>query len=110
MEILATTPITDVTWYGKLIFAVMVIAALLAFFAIRDHEFGLAAGSCIVVIILVVILLTCPIIQEDKTTAIYTVEITDQEQYKQLIKDGYTFKRIFDNREIYRIQGPIINE
>ena len=49
-------------------------------------------------------------IQEDKTTAIYTVEITDSEQYQKLIEDGYTFKRVYDNREIYKIQGPIINK
>ena len=110
MEILSVTPITDVTWCGKLLFVIMVIAGLLALFAAHDHDVGFAAGCCVVVIILVVILLTCPMIQEDKETAIYTVEITDSEQYQKLIEDGYTFKRVYDNREIYKIQGPIINK
>ena len=44
MEILSVTPITDVTWYGKLLFVIMVIAGLLALFAAHDHDVGFAAG------------------------------------------------------------------
>lgn len=110
MEILSVTPITHVTWYGELIFIVMVLAALLALLAAHDHQTGIAIGSFIVTVVLFVVLIACPLTQEDKETADYTVEITDQEQYQKLIEDGYTFRRVYDNREIYNIRGPIINK
>lgn len=110
MEILSVTPITHVAWYGGVIFIVMALAALLALFAAHDHDTGIAIGSFIVTVVLFVILIACPMTQEDKETADYTVEITDQEQYQKLVEDGYTFKRVYENREIYNIRGPIINE
>ena len=110
MEILSVTPITHTTWYGGLIFIITAIAALITIFATSNHEMSTAIGGLLVTIVLFVILITCPMTEEDKKTAIYTVEITDSEQYQKLIEDGYTFNRLYDNREIYRIQGPIINK
>ena len=110
MEILSVMPITYIAWYGGLIFVITVITALLAIFAACDHERGTAITSFIITVVLFVILVTCPMTQEDKENAIYTVEITDSEQYQKLIEDGYTFERVYDNREIYNIRGPIINE
>lgn len=109
MEILSVTPITHVAWYGGLIFIVMALAGLLALFSARDQP-GLSICSFIVTIILFVVLITCPMTQEDKETADYTVEITDPEQYQKLVENGYTFERVYENREIYNIRGPIINE
>lgn len=35
----------------------------------------------------------------------YVVEITDETKYKELVEEGYTFKRIYENKEIYSITG-----
>ena len=35
----------------------------------------------------------------------YVVEITDETKYKELVEKGYTFKRIYENKEIYSITG-----
>ena len=38
----------------------------------------------------------------------YTVEITDPTQYKILIEKGYTFKQLFETKEIYTIVGEVL--
>ena len=35
----------------------------------------------------------------------YVVEITDEAKYKELVEKGYTFERIYENKEIYSITG-----
>lgn len=35
----------------------------------------------------------------------YVVEITDETKYKELVEEGYTFKRVYENKEIYSITG-----
>ena len=35
----------------------------------------------------------------------YVVEITDETKYKELVEEGYTFERIYENKEIYSITG-----
>ena len=35
----------------------------------------------------------------------YVVEITDETKYKELVEKGYTFERLYENKEIYSITG-----
>ena len=38
----------------------------------------------------------------------YVVEITDAEKYKELVDDGYTLDKLYDNRDIYMLTGDVI--
>lgn len=38
----------------------------------------------------------------------YVVEITDAEKYKELVDNGYTLDKLYDNRDIYTMTGDVI--
>lgn len=43
----------------------------------------------------------------DPTKMKYTVEITDESTFKELVNKGYSFTKLFDTKEIYEIVGDV---
>jgi len=38
----------------------------------------------------------------------YVVEVTDENKYKELIDDGYSLDKLYENRNIYKITGDAL--
>ena len=107
MEILTTAEIMKVAWYIPLIIAVFFISGIMAIVtAFNDAyiTFTICVLLCVASIILILVLPT----EISNGQMSYTIEITDSAQYQTLVEKGYTFKRLFDNREIYTIIGDVL--
>lgn len=107
MEILESSNITATPWWT--IVAVIMIGSgiVLGLIAFVDEQIGKSAIFLIIALIgLLIIFITPTEIPTDKMS--YTVEITDDTLYQTLINKGYSFKRIFENKEIYTIIGDVL--
>ena len=107
MEILESHDITTIS--GLYFIAVAVGASFVTFLfaALCTGKKQTALWCGIVVIIAGIILFTVnPYPTVGKTS--YTVEITDNSKYKELVESGYKFSRVYENRNIYIIEGDIL--
>ena len=107
MEILESSNITATPWWT--IVAVIMIGSgiVLGLIAFVDEQIGKSVIFLIVALIgLLIMFITPTEISTDKMS--YTVEITDDTLYQTLINKGYSFKRIFENKEIYTIIGDVL--
>lgn len=104
MEILSYEPVKDIAWWT---IAVLIIGtiSLISFLIMWANEidigtviFGIITFACIAIVFF-----TPSSIETEKIK--YTVEITEEEQYRHLINADYKFKKLYDNREIYEITG-----
>ena len=111
MEILSTTPIQEVTWYAIVLFFMLISAIVVAVQSTKEEGKATTAIAALIVIVIFVVMMTCPMTKNSETSANYTVEIIEAEQYQKLIEGGYTFDtRVYENRNIYKISGPIIGD
>lgn len=110
MEILAVEPImtfSDIT--GIALLAVIITGIIFGMCSESDAEIGMIiSGVCFV--IAMVVLIGSAFFQVESGKYKYTVEITEESKYKELIEEGYEFKRIYDNKEIYNISGAPLEE
>ena len=107
MEILKITPVTTAAWW--LIVAVMaffVCGALAVIAASNDSPILTIIFTFIALAAIVIIVVTPSEVPTDKMS--YTIEITDPSQYQILVEKGYSFKRLFENKEIYTIIGDVL--
>ena len=103
MEILEITQVTKIAWW--------LAAAIMAFFvcgalATNDAPIPTIIFALLALIALVIIVIAPSEIPTDQMS--YTVEITDPAQYQILVEKGYSFKRLFENKEIYTIIGDVL--
>ncbi len=104
MEILEFHVIETVPWYvyvcllGVGFFALGGVLCLNDDCPVLGAFLGLGAVICIIVLVL-----NPWVVPTDQMS--YTVEITDSAKYQELIQKGYTFSRVYENREIYIIKG-----
>lgn len=111
MEILSTTPVQEITWYAVVLFFAMMTALVITIHSTKNDNSGVTAIFALVFIVILVIMFACPMTKDSETSANYTVEIIEPEQYQKLIESGYTFDaRVYENRNIYKISGPIIGD
>ena len=107
MEILESSNITATPWWT--IVSVIMIGGgiVLGLIAFVDEQIEKSAIFLIIALIgLLIRFITPTEIPTDKMS--YTVEITDNTLYQTLIDKGYSFKRIFENKEIYTIIGDVL--
>lgn len=105
MEILNSQQLTDAN-LTPFLFILAICICMGTFVAFVETDKSLGAWVSVIIIIISIIFLfklpwTKPIDQWR-----YTVEITDETKYKELIDNGYKFSSpIYKNREIYYITG-----
>ena len=107
MEILKITPVTTAAWW--LIVAVMaffVCGVLAVIAASNDSPILTIIFTLIALAAIVIIVVTPSEVPTDKMS--YTIEITDPSQYQILVEKGYSFTRLFENKEIYTIIGDVL--
>jgi len=107
MEILATAAITKVAWYVPLIIAVFFISGIMAIVTASNDAYIALTICALLSIASIILILTLPT-EIPNGQMSYTIEITDSAQYQTLIEKGYTFKRLFENKEIYTIIGDVL--
>lgn len=110
MEILAVEPIMALGAVTGIAFLIVIITGILFGICCKaDTEAGMAiSGICLA--IAMVVLIGSIFFPEESGNYKYTVEITEESKYKELIEEGYEFKRVYDNREIYNISGAPLEE
>ena len=110
MEILAVEPImtlSDIT--GIALLAVIITGILFGICSEADTEIGMIIlGICFVIAMFV--LIGSAFFQVESGKYKYTVEITEESKYKELIEEVYEFQRVYDNKEIYNLKKYIKNE
>ena len=107
MEILEITQLTEVAWWFPTSIAIACICLPLAIVAAFNDAHVHAALFAIVALAAIAVIIFTPLeVPTDKMS--YTIEITDPAQYQILIEKGYSFKRLFENKEIYTIIGDVL--
>ena len=107
MEILEIAQVTRVAWWLVASVMALFVCLLLAFIAAFNDAYLPAVICAIIALIAIAVIVITP--SEVPTNQMsYTVEITDPAQYQILVEKGYTFKRLFENKEIYTIIGDVL--
>ena len=75
-------------------------------FIASDHY--IIGTICLILGIIGLIIIVILPAENASKQMMYTVEITDPAQYQILIERGYSFKRLFENKEIYTIVGDVL--
>lgn len=107
MEILEIAQVTKMAWW--LIVAIMaffVCGALAIIAASNGSTIPTIIFALLALISIVIIVIAPSEVPTDQMS--YTVEITDPAQYQILVEKGYSFKRLFENKEIYTIIGDVL--
>ena len=107
MEILEIAQVTKTAWWLVASIITLVIFLPLAIIAAsNDANFPAALFAVITLAAIAVIVFAPSEVPTDKMS--YTIEITDPVQYQILVEKGYSFKRLFENKEIYTIIGDVL--
>jgi hypothetical protein len=107
MEILESYVVTNAAWWFCVSLAITCICLSLTIVAIINDAYLPAAIFAIITLAAIAVMIFAPSeVPTDKMS--YTVEITDPAQYQILIEKGYSFKRLFKNKEIYTIIGDVL--
>ena len=107
MEILEIAQVTRTAWWlVASVIALCVCLPLAIIAASNDAHFPAALFAIIALAAIAVIVFAPSEVSTDKMS--YTIEITDPAQYQILIEKGYSFKRLFENKEIYTIVGDVL--
>ena len=107
MEILEIAQVTKMAWW--LIVAIMAffVCGALAIIAASNDLPILTIIFAIIALAAIAVMIFAPSeVPTDKMS--YTIEITDPAQYQILVEKGYSFKRLFENKEIYTIIGDVL--
>ena len=107
MEILTTAAIMKVAWYVPLIVAVFFISGIMSIVTASNDTY-IAFTICVLLCVASIILIFTLPTEIPNGQMSYTIEITDSAQYQTLVEKGYTFKRLFKNKEIYTIIGDVL--
>ena len=110
MEILAVSPITVVSGLTGILFLALIVSVVIFAICCKcDTDVGMLISGILCVIVGVVFFgSTFFPVESGKYN--YTVEITEESKYKELVDEGYTLKRVYDNKEIYNISGAPLEE
>ena len=107
MEILESSVVTNVAWWFPISLGITCICLPLAIIAVSNDAHFPAALFAVIALVAIAVMIFAPSkVPTDKMS--YTIEITDPTQYQILIEKGYSFKRLFENKEIYTIIGDVL--
>ena len=109
MEVLRADIIMEVTWWQYFAFCLGVVGLVVFLLCINMREYMNAIiGVTMIAAGLIVFIFTPQRVPTGDWHT--TVEITELEYYKQFVQEGYTFERVYDEREIYVLEGPEVEE
>ena len=107
MEILEIAQVTRAAWWLIAgIMAFFVCGALAIIAASNNSAIPTIIFTLLALIALVIIVIAPSEVPTGKMS--YTIEITDPAQYQILVEKGYSFRRLFENKEIYTIIGDVL--
>ena len=110
MEILAVEPIMVVSPLTGILFLALIVSGVIFAICCKcDTDTGIVISGILCVIVGVVFL-GSTFFSVESGRYKYTVEITEESKYKELVDEGYTLKRVYDNKEIYNISGVPLEE
>ncbi len=110
MEILAVSPIMVIGTITGILFLVLIVSGIIFAICCKcDTEVGMIISGilCAIAGVALIVSFAFPV---ESGNYKYTVEITEESKYKELIEEGYEFKRVYDNKEIYNISGAPLEE
>ena len=109
MSILNSELVTQITWYALLlrIFAVCALAISLILALIDEYK---NAGIAVIIFIILVGVISIVPTYCSTGQYKYTVEITNDSYYRDLVQSGYSFSRLYPTRNIYEIIGEEITD
>ena len=105
MEILAVQPLAELSrWFIPLI--LMGIGfAIYGIIAYTNKETRIFGVICLIIAFICGIVVNVFPMRRPANQYKYTIEITDQNKYQELIDKNYVFTKLYENREIYNIVG-----
>ena len=107
MEILESYVVTNLTWWFCVSLAIACICLSVTIVTTINDAYLPAAIFAIITLAAIAVMIFAPSkVPTDKMS--YTIEITDPAQYQILIEKGYSFTRLFENKEIYTIIGDVL--
>lgn len=107
MEILESSVVTNIAWWFPVSLAIACICLPLTIIAASNDAYIPTAIFAVITLAVIAVIVFAPSeVPTDKMS--YTVEITDPAQYQILVEKGYSFKRLFENKEIYTIIGDVL--
>lgn len=111
MEILAASPIMALgAVTGITLVTTIILGIIFGFFCYIDNDIGACISGICVTISFILLLVSIAYFQEPSGNYKYTVEITEESKYKELVEKEYKFKRLYDGKEIYEISGAPLEE
>ena len=109
MEILLVEPIINTPWYVLMFIVIATISTAIGLFALNEKAWAVSIFCAMIVLICIMwfIILPRKEISEDQH---YVIEITDDSYYKTLIDKGYNLNKLYENRNIYELNAPTLDE
>ena len=111
MEILLDSGIVTKVGGGFiLILFLSIIVGMLGFLSVSDGLWKTGAACFLVVVLCIAVMIFVPACSLIVPTDVhrYVVEITDENKYKELIDNGYSLDKLYENRNIYKITGDVL--
>lgn len=110
MEILAASAIMEASTLTGILFLALIVIGIILFICDKcDADIGMIISGILCGIVGIALMISF-IFPVESGKYKYTVEITEESKYKELIEKDYEFKRVYDNKEIYEITGAPLEE
>lgn len=107
MEILEVAQVTKMSWWFIASVITLTVCIIFAIIAAANNTYLPMVMFVIIALAAIAVIVIAPItVPTDEMH--YTIEITDPAQYQILVEKGYSFKRLFENKEIYTIIGDVL--
>ena len=107
MEVLEFSQVMQIGWWVFVAAIVMIISGCLSIIAASNSAYIFSAILGILCLISLIVLIATPTYAPTNKMS-YTIEITNPAYYKTLVEKGYSFTRLFENKEIYTIIGDVL--
>lgn len=109
MEILLVEPIIDTPWYVLMFISLAAISTAIGFLALSEKSWAVSIVCAIIAVACIVLLIVLPrkVTSENQH---YVIEITDDSYYKTLIDKGYNLNKLYENRNIYELNAPTLDD
>ena len=109
MEILLVEPIIDTPWYVPMFIIFAVVSTAIGFLALNEQAWAVSICCAIIAVACIVLWIVLPskVISEDQH---YIIEITDDSYYKTLIDKCYNLNKLYENRNIYELNAPTLDD
>lgn len=116
IEILEQSTFYTTTWYGDIFFCILLLGGFIYMifgFIYKNVKMTVSGAiSCLLILILVIISTsdTSPTFLNKPNKIQYTIEIKDDNAWKEIGPNYKVIKKIYNNKEIYLIEGDYVND